>query len=94
MSLELLKSPFIIDLIILGLIIETLLLIAWRRQAARRRRWLTASNAVAGIALLCALRIALADGAAIALAAALLVALAAHAADLRLRFIGGSEAND
>lgn len=83
------ESGRLIDLILLLVIIEAIVLTAWRRSAGRPP---SAShllvNLAAGAMLLLAVRAALTDAGWISVAAWLALALPAHLADIALRIHG------
>jgi hypothetical protein len=69
----------VVDAILLLIVAETAVLVAWRRRTA------LLPNLLAGFALLLALRLALSGAAAMWLGLCLLAAGAAHGADLATR---------
>ena len=85
---EFLAGPQVFDLVIAILVLEALLLLAWRRFSGRG---VPAADLLppilSGLFLLLAFRIWVGDGAWLWVALSLLAALAAHLFDLRRRWV-------
>lgn len=87
---DLIESGQVIDLILAVLLLETLLLLLYRRVRGRGPGYgKVIANALSGACLLLALRAALAGAAPLWIALCLATALAAHLADLRCRWPSG-----
>jgi len=85
--MEIVKSAFVVELIIAFLLVETLVIATWaaRQRGSRPGVVLAAANGAAGVALLAAVHVALTDGATTWFAVALVAALVAHGVDLAMR---------